>query len=134
MKDNLQLDKIKNSVESLVMEGVQEIMEFAKEKLEEKTPEDKRDLVQWYTILPIKKSGSIVTWTIVNKVPHWIYVEYGLSKDEGIPRGGKRFNYHKPKGTVFYRGVGARMVTRTYDQDQDEMFWILETKVNRKWL
>jgi len=45
----------------------------------------------------------VITGTIINRVPHGIYVEYGLSKEEGMPSGGKAYNYHKPKGTVFYR-------------------------------
>ena len=36
-------------------------MEFAKEKLEEKTPEDTTKLLKGYDIQPIKKTGSLIT-------------------------------------------------------------------------
>ena len=128
MKDNLQLDKIQDDIEKLITEGIDEVMEFAKEKLEEKTPEDTQELVKWYEIQETKRTGTLITGTILNRVPYGIYVEYGLSKEEGIPTGGKAFNYHKPKWVTFYRWVGARMVTKTYDQDQEDMSKILENK------
>lgn len=129
MKDNLQLDKFQDEIEKLITEGIDEVMEFAKAKLEEKTPEDTQELVKWYEIQETKKTGTLITWTILNRVPYGIYVEYGLSKEEWIPTWGKPFNYHKPKGVTFYRWVGARMVTKTYDQDWDEMARILEEKM-----
>ena len=129
MKDNLQLDKLQNDIDDLISEGIDEVMEFAKTKLEEKTPEDTQDLVNGYEIQGTKKTGTLITWTIVNRVPYGIYVEYGLSKEEWMPTWGKPFNYHKPKWAVFYRGVGARMVTKTYDQDQDDMSKILQNKM-----
>jgi len=46
MKDNLQLDKLEDEIDDIIEEAVGEIMELGKEKLEEKTPEDKKDLVQ----------------------------------------------------------------------------------------
>lgn len=46
MKDNLQLDKIQDDIEQLITEGIDEVMEFAKTKLEEKTPEDTQTLLK----------------------------------------------------------------------------------------
>lgn len=134
MKDNLNLDKIQDEIEKAVEDGVSEVMEFAKTKLEEKTPEDTTTLLKNYKIQPLKKTGTLITGTILNTTPYGIYVEYGLSKEEGQPTWGRPFNYHKPKGTIFYRGVGARMVTKTYDQDQDEMFDILQNKIRQSWV
>ena len=131
MKDNLQLDKIQDDIEQLITEGIDEVMEFAKTKLEEKTPEDTQTLLKWYEIQETKRTGTLITGTVLNRVPYGIYVEYGLSKEEWIPTGGRPFNYHKPKWVQFYRGVGARMVTKTYDQDQEEMSKILENKVKQ---
>jgi len=45
MKNNLNLEKIQKELETAVFEAVDEIMDIAKIRLEEKTPEDKMDLV-----------------------------------------------------------------------------------------
>ena len=82
MKDNLQLDKIQDDIEQLITEGIDEVMEFAKTKLEEKTPEDTQTLLKGYEIQETKKTGTLITGTVLNRVPYGIYVEYGLSKEE----------------------------------------------------
>lgn len=133
MKNNLNLERLQKELETAVFEAVDEIMDIAKLRLEEKTPEDKMDLVHWYKKQPLEKKWKEIKGVITNNVPHGIYVEFGLSKDEGIPTWWKAYNYHKPKGVVFYRWVWARMVTKTYDQDRDEMFKILENKTKNIW-
>lgn len=128
----MKLDNLWDEIDSLIEEAMFEALSLWKNRLEEKTPEDKRDLVKWYDIQPLEKDWDIIKGTILNNVPHWIYVEFWLSKEEWIPTWWKKFNYHKPKWVVFYRWVWARMVTKTYDENQDEIFQVFINKINKK--
>ena len=112
MKVNIDFWRIKADAEQKVFDAVNESLDLAKAELESRTPEDKKKLVKWYKKIKPTKTGDVISWKIENKVKYWIYVEYWVW--------GRKFNYHKPKWKVFYKGIWARMLTKTKDHNLEK--------------
>lgn len=115
--------------ENLLIEAINDALDYIKRRIDEKTPEDTENLVKHNTIIKARKVGEIIVGSVVNKTGYGVYVEYGRSKQEGVPTIGIKFKYNKPKGKVFYEGVGARMFTRTADEERDFIINLIKTKV-----
>lgn len=111
MKVNFDFGGFEERVQSRAEDAMSESLDLAKEELEKYTPEDEGELVAGYEIEEPKMEDGILVGRVVNKVRHGIYVNFGV--------GGKRYRYNKPKGTIFYVGVGARMMEKTKDYNAD---------------
>lgn len=128
-KFKLNLDKFVEDKEKLLIEAIDEALEYIKQRIDEKTPEDTGDLVENNKIHRAKKVDGVISWSVKNETGYAIYVEYGRSKTEGVPKAGITFRYNKPKGTNFYTWVGARMFTRTADEEKAFIINLIKTKV-----
>ncbi len=98
-------ENIRQEYVGKMLSTVQEI----KKKVDEKTPEDTRKLLQNNDTSVSIEASKVIGEVFNDKTEYAKYVEYGVRS--------KPYNYHKPKGSVFYQGVGARMFTRTLDND-----------------
>lgn len=107
---NINIDFTKIRKDNLAY-GMKKLDEFATEVREEvksRTPEDTKDLVN-----SINKTEQIFTGTkVLQQVKSTADLEYVWYVEYGV--GWKDFNYHKPKGSVFLRDIGAGMFRRTY--------------------
>lgn len=115
--------------EELIIEAINDALDHIKKRIDEKTPEDTKTLLWNNEIVKARKVGGVIVGSVENKTEYGIYVEYGRSKTEGVPTIGIKFKYNKPKGTEFYEGVGARMFTRTADEEKDFIINLIRTKV-----
>lgn len=89
-------------------------------ELKRLTPEDTKEMLNSYNMDTKREWFKYVT-TITNTAPHAIYVEYGVK--------GKQYNYHKPKGSVFYRGVGNRTFARAVDNTKAKVIWDIRSSL-----
>lgn len=128
-KFSLNLEGFIQKKEDLLIEAINDALDYIKKRIDEKTPEDTKTLVWNNEIVKAKKLGDVIVGSVENKTEYGIYVEYGRSKTEGVPSIGIKFKYNKPKGTEFYTGVGARMFTRTMDEEKDFIINLIRTKV-----
>lgn len=128
-KFSLNLSGLMEKKEELLIEAINEALEHIKKRIDEKTPEDTKTLIWNNEIVKAKKLGDVIVGSVENKTKYGIYVEYGRSKTEGVPSVWLKFKYNKPKGTIFYEGVGARMFTRTMDEEKDFIINLIRTKV-----
>ena len=125
----INLDNFLLQKEALLIEAINEALEYIKKKIDEKTPEDTGDLVKNTKIEEATKEGDTIIGKVVNKQGYAIYVEFGRSKTPGVPKTGIKFTYHKPKGKEFYSWVGARMFSRTADEEKAFIINMIKTKV-----
>lgn len=115
--------------EKLLIEAINEALEYIKKKIDEKTPEDTKTLVWNNEIIKARSIWGEIIGSVQNTTWYAIYVEYGRSKTEGVPKIGIKYKYNKPKGSIFYEGVGARMFTRTADEEREYIINLITTKV-----
>ena len=121
MKVNIDFWRLKRVAEEKIIKAMDDCLDIAKKELESRTPEDTGKLVKWYKKKAPKKIWNIIYWKIINKTTYWIYVEFWVKN--------KKYNYHKPKGSVFYRGIGARMLTKTKDYKMSEFKKLFLVKI-----
>ena len=115
--------------ERLLIEAMNEALVHIKKRIDEKTPEDTKDLLKHNKIIKVRRVWDLLVWSVENKLGYAVYVEYGRSKAEGVPTVGVKYKYNKPKGSEFYEGVGARMFTRTADEEKNFIINLIRTKV-----
>jgi hypothetical protein len=89
-------------VNDAAINAVNEILEVAKKSIDDKTPEDTRELVGNNEIESAREEqGGVITGAVVNTTSYAIYVEFGAFKgSDETPyeqRDGRSYNYHKPK-------------------------------------
>ena len=96
-----------------LQKGVNAATAQLKQEIDRLTPEDTRTLVGNNRAKPAVVTGQKVVGAVVNDTEYALYVEYGVR--------GRAARYHKPKGTVAYVGVGARMFARGYDGKRKEL-------------
>lgn len=111
---NKELDKIKINFISWINNW----LEFLKEKIIEKTPEDTKKLVWSYQKKSASINWNIISWKIYNNTPYAYYVEYWVW--------GKIYKYNKPKWNIFKIWVWARMMTKTKEDNQEEIVNIIK--------
>lgn len=68
------------------MAQMKEAILFSKKKIDEKTPEDKKELIKGNKVELPKLIGSKIVAKVVNRVAHSEIIEFGR---------GKVMNYHK---------------------------------------
>lgn len=98
-------------------------LQILKKSVDDKTPEDTLTLLGNNQVIGPIQQGSIIMWEVKNYTPYAKYVEYGVR--------GKKYNYHKPKGTVMYRWVGARMYSRTKLEKEKEVLSLIKWNINK---
>ena len=125
----LNLGQFIQKKELLIIKAINEALVLIKRRIDEKTPEDTKELVGNNNIIKAEKFWSKIIWKVQNKTGYAIYVEYWRSKIGGVPKVGVSFKYNKPKGTIFSEGVGARMFSRTMDEERDFIINLVRTKV-----
>lgn len=87
------------------------------EWLKANTPEDTGEMVNSYWTEEAERKGNIIESAAFNDSKHAIFVEYGVW--------GKAYNYHKPKGVVFFTGVWNKTFQRTLLAMKDNIFSII---------
>lgn len=81
--------------------------------IDNKTPEDTKTLL-WNNKIDFAITILDTTsWKIYNDTPYWLFVEYWVMS--------KKYNYNKPKWSIFYRWIWARMFTRWFDETKQEI-------------
>lgn len=85
--------------------AVNTALNFVKKEIDAKTPEDTKTLIWNNKIVTAKTANGKTVGSINNSTPYAIYVEHGVW--------GKAYDYHKPKWSVMYKWVWAKMYTRT---------------------
>jgi hypothetical protein len=103
--------------------AVAKASQVLKAEADARTPEDTTRLVRSTKLTQLSVSGDKVSGGIENATSYATYVEYGV---------GRAYNYHKPKGVVFRRGVGARMFTLAFDAKRQEVTKTI-TEAIRAW-
>lgn len=107
------LKDLDSRVAKALQNGVNRAAATLKAEVDRLTPEDTRRLVGNNRTKPAVVQGDKVVGAVVNDTEYALYVEYGVR--------GRAARYHKPKGTVAYVGVGARMFARGYDAKRKEI-------------
>lgn len=69
------------------MENLGKATEFAKTKVDSRTPEDKKILIKGNKVVKPKMVGTMLVSSVVNEVDYVEFVEYGTRA--------KTMNYHK---------------------------------------
>ena len=101
-------------IENNIKNSINEWLEVLKKSIDNKTPEDTKTLLWNNEIKKATREWNYITWSVFNdKTPYWIFVEYWVQS--------KKYNYNKPKWTIFYKWVWARMFTRWYDETKTQI-------------
>jgi len=95
------------------------------DKVDEKTPESTKTLLWNNKQVKARKLWNNYIWSVENDTEYAVYVEYWVWW--------KDFNYNKPKWSNFYSWVGARMFTRTQDEEENEVSNIINKEIE-KWI
>lgn len=109
--------------EKRLVVGIRKAIPVLLEELKRLTPEDTRNMLESYVVEDVKVEWDKVIGSIRNDADYAIYVEYGIN--------GISYNYHKPKGTVFYQWVGNRTFARAVDNVRERVENIILSEVNR---
>lgn len=105
----------------IVTSNMEEDLQILKKDTDKNTPEDTRRLIGNNKIEHPKRVGGKIIGRLYNETHYAYWVEIGV--------GLKQYNYHKPKGKVFYRGVGARMFTKAYEKNKKNFLYKLAKKL-----
>lgn len=102
--------------------GVNKALEYLKKKIDEKTPEDTFTLIGNNDIEKAIQTGTSIKGSVYNNTEYAQYVEYGVMS--------KTYNYYKNAGrrggrAPFYSGIGARMFTKSADEEEQEIYNII---------
>ena len=103
--------------------AINNILVILLEELKRLTPEDTKEMLNSYHVEEAKVDGNIVIWSIRNDSDHAIYVEYWVWS--------LTYNYHKPKGSVFYSGIGNRTFARATDNIKSRAEQIILSELKR---
>lgn len=101
------------SIDDIIADAINAELPWLLREVKTRTPEDTTQLMNDHEIVKAKSVGGSIVWEVKNdKTPYAVYVEYWV---------GRPFNYHKPKGNVFRRWVGARMFSLAFDANKHEI-------------
>jgi hypothetical protein len=112
---------IEDKIQRQLIKWVNEALKVLKEDIDSKTPEDTTRLLKANDIVDAQVNWNAIEWAVKNETEYARFVEYGV--------GGKAYNYHKPKWSVFYKWVGARMFTRAYDEKKKQITQIIQNSI-----
>jgi len=104
-------DEETRQVSDKLVNGVNEALGVLQREVDARTPEDTKKLLQNNRIVSAQRQWPSVVGAIENDTEYAAYVEFWVKW--------KAYRYHKPKWTVNYIWVGARMFTRARDESQD---------------
>lgn len=106
----------KNILKKLELKLTRIVRDLA-DSIDEKTPEDTFELISRNQVEMPHIEGESMKARVFNDDPKWVYVEYWQDPNT--------YNYYKQSwrrngGSPFYSGVGAKMFTRSWkEQKQD---------------
>ena len=120
----INFDKEEKEILSSIKKGMQEAVDYLEVKVKEKTPEDTYELINNYK-QDITQTKTKTKGELYNNTEYAQYVEYGV---------GRPYNYYKGSGrrkgkAPFYIGVGARMMTRTIDNEEEKVYNIIKNRI-----
>jgi len=117
--------QIKQALEKQALKWVNKALEFLKEDIDKKTPEDTKTLLKNNKIQQATSWGWLISWSVYNDAPYAWFVEYWVKW--------WWYNFHKPKWNIFYVAPaweGAAMFRRATDEKRDEVNNIIKKAVN----
>lgn len=117
------LKDLDSRIAAALQKGVNAATAQLKQEIDRLTPEDTRRLVGNNRAKSAVITGQKVVGAVVNDTEYALYVEYGVR--------GKAYRYHKPKGSVAYVGVGARMFARGYDGKKKELMSTISNSIKQ---
>lgn len=117
---------LKNLENSLVV-GINEALGVLEKDIENKSPVDTGDYISWNKRDSAKREWDKVVGSVFNDSKNATNVEFGWRKTEV-----NRHKNRKQWWPVIYRGVGARVYTRSLDENESKVRKILEDNI-KKW-
>lgn len=109
--------------EKRIISWINKALPILLEELKRLTPEDTREMLNSYVVDNARVDWNSIIGSIGNTTDYAIYVEYGVWW--------LTFNYHKPKGSVFYQWVGNRTFARAVDNVRDRVLQIILDEIDR---
>ena len=106
-------EKYESKLTGRLKNAINKSLETLKKSIDDKTPEDTKTLLWNNQIKQAEVNWDEVRWKVYNDTEYWIYVEYWISW--------KDYNYHKPKGSIFYSWIWDRMFTRWFDETKKQI-------------
>lgn len=97
-------------IETQITEWVSKGLDILQQEIDKRTPEDTKTLLSNNKKIWPVKTLTTIGWSIENDTEYAFFVEFWVRN--------RVYNYHKPKWTVFYQWVGARMFTRARDDNE----------------
>ena len=108
---------VKKEFQKALERGMRKALLVLLEELKRLTPEDTKKMLASYRVVWVRQEGDKIIGTIWNDAEYAIYVEYWVKW--------KAFNYHKPKWSIFYSGVGNKTFARALDNKRQEILDII---------
>jgi len=121
----INFNDIQKEIDKSITDWINKATKYLKDKVDEKTPEDTKTLLWNNKQVKARKLWNNYIWSVENDTEYAVYVEYWVWW--------KDFNYNKPKWNNFYSWVGARMFTRTQDEEENEVSNIINKEIE-KWI
>jgi len=118
----MDLNRIDNWILNRTKKAIDKWLEMAKKRIDERSPTDTKEFIEWTKIKEAKISGSIVSWSVINDSSHAYWVEYWFSVHNGNP-----VYWHKwPPRWPWTRMVSERVVSmmpfrRSKIEDEDDI-------------
>lgn len=115
---------VAKEMETRLIRWINKALDVLLDELKLLTPEDTKDMLNSYVVKQAQNTGNwTIVWEISNTVWYAIFVEYWVKW--------LSFNYHKPKGTVKYSGIGNRTFARAVDSVNQKVLEIILSELNR---
>lgn len=118
------LEKAEKTLDAALRSAIDGLTASLKREVDARTPEDTGRLLSNNRAIPAETKSGTTSGRVENPTPYAVFVEYGTL--------GTSKNYHKPKGTVMRRGLGARMFTLAVDASKQKIKQTLSETV-QKW-
>lgn len=107
--------------------GVNEWLKILEKSIEEKSPLDTGEYIDWNKKTEATKYWNKIVWRVYNDCDYAKNVEYWFRSTP--------VNWHKNRRLwwpIIHTGIGARTYSRTYDEKRDSVMNILKNKL-KKW-
>jgi hypothetical protein len=117
----INLGKYENAINDSIINWINTSLSILKNAIDSHTPEDTRTLLWNNKINRASNISWTIKWSVENNTEYAIYVEYWVRW--------KSFNYHKPKWSVFYSWVWARMFSKALDEKKSEIINIIKSNI-----
>ena len=115
-------------LDNYIIKWIREASDMFLQKVRLQTPEDTGELQSNNELQPIINTWWIIKWWVINETPYWPYVEYWVNW--------KSYNYYKWGWrrlwwSPFYRGIWARMFTKSQFENQTKARGIIINYINQ---